>query len=99
MRAVFNKIARAFGWMDAVEFAIPAFAAACLLVVGPLLACFYFLRTQHYVPALISGSLWALAAVACIRDLRRRHCGRVAVTLGVVWFVTTLILWWRLETL
>ena len=60
---------------------------------------FYFIQTQHYVPALISGNLWTLAAVACMRDMRRRHCGWVTVTLGVVWLATTLILGWRLETL
>jgi hypothetical protein len=85
--------------MDAVEFAIPAILAALLLVIGPLLATFYLLRTQQYTAAVVSSGLWILAAVACIRDLRRRHFGWVSVTLGLVWFVSTLILWWRLVTL
>ena len=44
MRGLFDKIALVFGWMDAAEFAIPAILAALLLVIGPLLASFYFLR-------------------------------------------------------
>jgi hypothetical protein len=45
-----------------------------------------------------SFGLWALAAVACIRDLRHQHFGWVSVALGIVWFVTTLTVWWKLET-
>jgi len=99
MRGLFDKIGRAFEWMDALEFAIPAILAALLLVIGPILASWYFLRTQHYTTAVVSGCLWILAAVGGIRDWRRRHFGWVSVTFGVVWFVTTLILWWKLQTL
>src|SRR5438552_6129382 len=98
MRGFFDKIARVFGWMDTVEFAIPAVLAALVLVVGPLLVALYFIRTQHLIAAAVSFSLWLLAAVLCIRDLRRRHFNWVSITLGVVWFATTLIIWWRLET-
>ena len=98
MRGFFDKIANVFGWMDAVEFAIPAILAALVLVVGPLLAAFYLFRTQHLVAAAVSFGLWILTAGACIRDLRRRHFGWVSVTLGVVWFMATLIIWWRLQT-
>ena len=99
MRGLFDKIARAVEWIDAAEFAFPAIIAALLLVIGPLLASWYFLRTQHYTAAVVSGGLWILAAVGGIRDWRRRHFGWVSVTFGVVWFITTLILWWRLQTL
>lgn len=98
MRGIFDKIARVLGWVDAIEFAIPAILATFLLVVGPLLGAFYFLRTHHLLAAAGSLSLWALAAVTCVRDWRRRHVGWVSVALGVVWFVTTLILWWTIET-
>jgi hypothetical protein len=99
MRCFFDQIARVFGWLDAVEFAVPAIAAALFLVVGPLLASVYFFRTQHYAAAVIIISLWMLAPIACIRDLYRRHFGWMSVSLSVVWFITTLILWWRLVTL
>jgi hypothetical protein len=98
MREFLERIARIFGWMDAVEFAIPAILAALVLVVGPLLTTFYFFHTHHILAAAISFGIWIMAAVACIRDFHRRHFGWVSVTLGVVWFVTTLIVWWRLGT-
>ena len=99
MRGFFDKVGRVFGWMDAVEFAVPAILAALVLLVGPLLAALYLFRTHHLLAAIVSFGLWISAAIACIRDLRRRHFGWVSVTLGVAWLVTTLILWWRLETL
>ena len=99
MRGLFDKIARAFEWIDAVEFAFPAIFAALLLLIGPPLASLYFWRTQHYTAAVVSGGLWILAAISGIRDLHRRHFGWVSVTFGVVWFIATLILWWRLQTL
>jgi hypothetical protein len=99
VRGLFDKIAGAFEWLDALEFVIPAILAALLLVFGPLLAFLYFLRTQHYAAAVISGGLWILATVGGMRDWRRRHFGWVSVTFGVVWFIMTLILWWRLQTL
>ncbi len=99
MRGFLDKIGRLFGWMDAVEFAIPAILAALVLIVGPLLVALYFIRTQHFVAAAISFSLWILAAIACVRDFRRGHFSWVGVALGVVWFITTLGIWWRLETI
>jgi len=83
--------------MDGVEFAIPAILAALVLVVGPLLAVFYFFRTEHLLAAGVSLGVWLLAAAACIRDWRRRHFGWVSLTLGAVWLVTTFIIWWKLE--
>jgi hypothetical protein len=99
MRGFLDKIARVIGWMDALEFAIPAVFAALLLVAGPLLASFYFYRTHHYLAASLSGGIWILSAISCIRDLRRREFGPVSLTLVVVWLVTTLIVSWRLEKL
>ena len=83
MRGLFEKIARAFEWMDALEFVIPAILAALLLVLGPLLLFLYFLRTQHQTAAVVSCGLWLLAVVGGIRDRRRRHFGWVSVTFGV----------------
>jgi len=99
MRGLFERIAGAFEWMDALEFVIPAILAALLLVIGPIVASCYFLRIHHYTAAVVSCGFWILAAVGGIRDWRRRHLGWVSVIFGVVWFVTTLILWWRLQTL
>jgi hypothetical protein len=98
MRSFFDKVARVFGWMDAAEFAIPAVLAAALLIAMPLVAAFFFFRAHHYVAATLSGSLWILTAVACIRDFRRRHFGWVSLSLGVLWLITTLTILWRLET-
>ena len=99
MRGFFEKIGRVFDWMDAIEFAIPTIIAALLLILGPLLVGFYFLRTKQFLPALISGGLWTAAAVACIRDLRRRHFGWASVLLGVLWLITTLVIWWSIESI
>ena len=57
MRNFFKKIEHLFGWLDVVEFAIPAILAALLLIVGPVLACIYFTRTHHYVSAVVSVGL------------------------------------------
>ena len=98
MRGFFDKIGRVFGWIDTIEFAIPAIFAALVLIGGPMLAALYFIRTQHLLAGGVSFSLWLLAAIACVRDFRRRQLSWVSITLGVVWLVTTLIIWWRLET-
>lgn len=98
MREILERIARIFGCMDAVEFAIPAILAALVMLVAPLLLALHFFNSHHILAASVSFVLWVLAAIACIRDLHRRHFGWVSVMLGVVWFVTTLIIWWRLET-
>src|SRR5690349_11393287 len=92
MRALFDKIARAFEWIDAVEFIIPAILAALLLVLGPVLVVLYFLRTQHHTAAVVSSVLYISAALGGIRDLWRRHFGWVSVTFGIVWFILTLML-------
>ena len=99
MRGFFDRVAQVFGWMDAAEFAIPAILAAALLIAAPLVASFCFFRGHHYVAATLSGSFWILTAIACIRDVRRRHFGWVSLTLGLLWLITTLTIWWRLETL
>jgi hypothetical protein len=94
MRGFFDKIARVFGWIDAAEFAILSILAAVLLIAAPLVASFFFFRSYHYVAATLSGSLWILTAIACIRDFRRRHFSWVSITLGVLWLVTTLTILW-----
>ena len=99
MRYLFDKIGKVFGLIVDAEVIIPAILAALLLLIGPPIACFYFLRAHHYVPALVSGGLWSLAVVAAIRDLRRRHFGLVSATLSVLWAVVTMIIWWRLDAL
>ena len=78
MRGFLDKIARAFGWLDAAEFAIPAIIAALLLVVAPLLAFFYFFRTHNYFAAVFSGSLWILASCHCLRP----RCASPTIQLG-----------------
>jgi hypothetical protein len=99
MRNFFDKVARVFGWMDAAEFAIPAILAAAFLLIAPLVATFFFFRAHHYVAATLSGSLWILTAIACIRDFRRRQFSSVSLALGVLWLITTLIILWKLESL
>ena len=66
MRGLFDKIARAFEWIDAVEFAFPAILAALLLVIGPLLASFYFLRGAALYRCICER--WPLDSSCC-----RRH--------------------------
>ena len=99
MRGFFDKVARVFGWMDDAEFVIPAILAAALLIAAPLVAAFFFFRAHHYMAATLSGSLWLLTAIACIRDFRRRRFSSVSLTLGILWLITTLTILWRLETL
>lgn len=98
MRRFSDKVARVFGWMDAAEFVIPAILAAVFLVAAPLVASFFFFRAHHYLAATLSGSIWILATIPCIRDFRRRHFSWVSITLGIVWLITTLVISWRLET-
>jgi hypothetical protein len=85
MRDFFDKVARVFGWMDVAEFSIPAILAAALLIAAPLVASFFFFRAHHYAAACLSGSLWILTALACIRDFRRSRFSWISVTLGVLW--------------
>ena len=76
-----------------------AILAAALLIAAPLVASFFFFRAHHYVAGTLSGSLWILTAIACIRDFRRRHFSWVSLSLGIFWLITTLIIVWGLETL
>ena len=99
MRGLMPKIGRVFGWMDAIEFAVPAILAAILLVAGPIALIICFLRAQHYAAAVASAGLWILAAICCVRDLGRRRFSPVTGILLGTWFVGTLIIWWKLEAL
>lgn len=85
--------------MDAVEFAVPAIVAALVLVIGPLLAVLYFVCSRHWLAAGLCGGLWVLGAFSCIRDFRRRHLGWGSVTLGIIWLLATVVIWWRIETI
>ena len=98
MRGFFDKVVKVFGWMDDAELIIPAILAAVLLLAAPLVASFLFFRAHHYVAAALSGSIWILAAIACVRDFRRRRFSWVSLALGGVWLITTLLILWRLET-
>jgi hypothetical protein len=40
-----------------------------------------------------------LGAFSCIRDFRRRHFGWGSVTLGIIWLLATVVIWWRIETI
>ena len=99
MRGLMQKIGRVFGWMDAVEFAVPAILAAILLIAGPIALIVHFLRAQHYVAGAFSAGLWMVAAICCVRDLSRRRFSPVTGVLLGTWFVGTLIIWWKLEAL
>lgn len=99
MHSFFDKIARVFGWMDAAEFIVAAILAVGLLIAAPLVVSFCFIRAQHYMAATFSGSLWILAAIACIRDYRHGHFGWLSATFGLLWLVTTLTLLWILEAI
>ncbi len=81
---------RVFRWADAdAEIAIIAIFAGLLLILGPPLAAFYFLRGHHYAPAILTSGVWILAAIACVRDFRREHLGWATGILCSVWFVAT----------
>jgi hypothetical protein len=97
MRGFFNKLNQAFEGLDALEFVIPAILAGLLLIFGPLLASVYLIRKHHYIAALLSGGIWALAAIASIRDVRRRRLRWVSITLITLWIITTLLVLWKLE--
>lgn len=99
MRGLMQKLGRVFGWMDAVEFAVPAMLAAILLLAGPIALIVHFLRAHHYAAAIASAGLWVLAAICCVRDLSRRRFSPVTGILLGAWFIGTLIIWWKLETL
>lgn len=90
-------LTRAFGWLDTIEFAIPAILAALLVVVGPLMATVWFVRMQRYSMAVTCGGLWVAAALAFFYDLRRRRCGWGCGLAFLSWLIATLILWWKLE--
>jgi len=92
LRGFFAKIGRALCHIDDLKFIIPAILLGALLVVGPVLASVYFLRSHHYLAAVVSGSLWILTVVACIRDFRRPQFSVVSQALGVVWLPTTLVI-------
>ena len=94
-RGFFRTIVRVVGWMD--EVAIASILAALLLIVGPLAAAFCFFRKDHYLATALRVSLWILAAIAGIRDFRRRQLDWVSVTLGVVWLVATFTILWVLN--
>ena len=99
MRVFLQKLGRVFGWMDAVEFAVPAVLAAVLLVGGPIAAIVHFLRARHYAAAVATAGLWTLAGICCIRDLRRRKFSAVTGIVLATWLIGALIIWWRVETL
>jgi hypothetical protein len=92
-----QKIGRVFGWMDAIEFAVPAILAAVLFVAGPIALIVHFLWAQHYAAAVASAGLWLFAAICCGRDLSRRRFSPITGILLGVWFIGTLIIWWKLE--
>ncbi len=101
MRGFLAKTVRVFGLVTAdAEAVIIAVFAALLLILGPPVAAFCFLRAHHYVPAMVTSGVWVLAMIACVRDIRRERFGWVSGALCCVWFVTTvalLIFYWRLE--
>src|SRR5438552_8677084 len=103
MRGFLEKTMRVFRWVgDDAEVAIVAIFAAFLLILGPPLAAFYFLRGHHYAPAILTSGIWILAAIVCVRDFRREHFGWATGVLCAVWLVTTialLIICWRLEAI
>jgi hypothetical protein len=97
MRSFFHKLNQALSGLDGLEFVIPAALAVLLLLFGPPLASVYFFLKHHYTAAVLSGSIWLLAAIACVRDLRHRRFRCVSITLFVIWIVTTLVILWKLE--
>ena len=99
MRGLKQRIGGVFGWMDAVEFAVPAIFVAVLLIAGPIALIVHFLRAQHYVAGGASAGLWMLVAICCVRDLSRRRFSPVTGILLGTWFVGTLIIWSKLEAL
>jgi len=90
MRGFLGKLMRVFRWVGAdAEVAIIAIFAALLLIIGPPMAVFYFLRGHHYASAMLTSGVWILAAIACVRDFRHEHFGWVTGILCSVWFVAT----------
>src|SRR5262245_18957806 len=99
MRGLFKRVSRFFEWLDTLEFIVPAVLAALLLIAGPLLAIFFFLHNNHLLPAAASASLWILACLACVRDLRRAHLSLASGSLIALWLIFTIVIRWRLETM
>jgi hypothetical protein len=100
MREFFTKLVRAFIWLDTdPEFAIAGILAALLLLIGPPMASFLFLRAGHDLAAATSGGVWILMLIASVRDFRRGYFGWVSMALGLVWFIMTLAVVWKVEAL
>jgi hypothetical protein len=99
MRGLIDRVAKFFGWLDAIEFVVPAVLAVLLLVGGPFLAIFFLFRNHHLLAAGASASLWLLACLACVRDLRRQHLTLASSSLIALWLILTIVIGWRLETM
>jgi hypothetical protein len=99
MRRLFDRVAKFFGWLDAIEFVVPAVLAALLLVGGPFLAIYFLFRNHNPVAAAVSASLWLFACFACVRDLRRQRLTFASGSLIVLWLILTIVIGSRLETM
>ena len=99
MRGLFDRVAKFFGWLDTIEFLVPAILAALVLVGGPFLAIYFLFRNHNTAAAVISGSLWIFACFACVRDLRGQRLTFASGSLIILWLALTIVMGWRLETM
>jgi len=99
MRRILDKFGRLLAHVDDLELLIPAVIAAALLIIGPLVATCYWLRSGHHLAAIISACLWILTVATGIRDFRRGRFGAVSLVVGMIWLLATLAILWKLEAL
>jgi hypothetical protein len=79
-------------WLDGFEVTVVAIVAALLLVLGPLFITYRFALAHRNSVAWLTGVLWILSVVICVRDFRRRRLSWVSGAVLALWLVTILVL-------
>jgi hypothetical protein len=84
--------------LDHLIFALLGLVVAIALLLGPPFLAYKWFLKGNYVPASISGLLWAVGLVGIVGDLRKpkrkRKLGWITTLVLATWLVLTFALIW-----
>lgn len=96
MRVFWQGVRRVWGWIEALEVAIPAALALLTLVVGPLVVAGYAMHAGRLGVAAPVGLPWLVILGRAGWELGHGRLGPVFAGLALLWLILTLVLGYQL---
>ncbi len=92
MREFWQGVRRVWGWIDALEVAIPAALALLTLVIGPLVFAGYALHSGRFGIAAAVGLPWIGILGRAGWELGRGRVAPALAGLAILWLILTVVL-------